>query len=185
MRLCPPTLPYSDLPADAVEMLEDRHRRGTPENTLRAWARDLACLTAWKQAAYGVPLDWPESEAVALRFILDHSCDLSEATGTAKKVAGKTDRCQPAARSRLPCPIDAGPADSFYRMRSLPSPFEAPLIRQARARARRAVARCKPRCSLACTAHLSRRSAISRMSRYRKIRQRICCLRALCCYRRF
>ena len=80
-------LPLPALPADQLEALTDLYRRGTPENTLRAWERDLAYVAAWKQAAFGTPLDWPESEAVALRFVLDHSIDLTETPGPARDAA--------------------------------------------------------------------------------------------------
>ena len=32
---------------------------------MRAWERDLVYITAWKLAAFGAPLTWPEAEAVA------------------------------------------------------------------------------------------------------------------------
>lgn len=51
------------LPALDVEdrsALEDLYVRGTPETTLRAYERDLVYLTAWKLAAFGTPLVWPE-----------------------------------------------------------------------------------------------------------------------------
>lgn len=140
-----PALPSFDLPAEALEVLEDLYRRGTPENTLRAWERDLAYLTAWKHAAFGAKLDWPEAESVALRFILDHSSDLADATGPAKDVADEL--IAAGFRRALTCPapstLDRRIASwrAFHRMRNLPSPFDAPLIRQARSKARKAAAR--------------------------------------------
>lgn len=129
-------------------MLEDIYRRGTPENTLRAWERDLAYLTAWKQTASGAEPVWPEAETVALRFILDHSSDLSDATGPAKDVADALIAAGP--WRSLACPaastLDQRIASwrAFHRMRNLPSPFEAPLIRQARAKARDAALAAPP-----------------------------------------
>ena len=38
-----------------------RHLAGTPENTRRAYARDLAYLAAWKQATFAAALTWPQS----------------------------------------------------------------------------------------------------------------------------
>ena len=70
----PPALSKADEAA-----LTDLYVRGTPENTLRAYERDLLYIAAWKQATFDAPLDWPEDEAVALRFLLDHSRDLTEA----------------------------------------------------------------------------------------------------------
>ena len=66
---------YAQLSAADESALTDLYRRGTPPNTLRAWERDLAYIAAWKMAAFGQPLTWPEDERVALRFILDHAQD--------------------------------------------------------------------------------------------------------------
>lgn len=140
-----PALLPTDLPSAELEMLEDLYRRGTPENTVRAWERDLAYLAAWKQAAFGARLEWPEAEAVALRFILDHSADLTEAIGSPREAAEAL--IAAGLRRALTCPapstLDRRIASwrAFHRMRNLPSPFEAPLIRQARAKARKAAAR--------------------------------------------
>jgi len=126
-------------PQDETALL-DLYTRGTPENTLRAYERDLIYIEAWK----GAPLDWPETEAVALRFILDHARDLDaqdEARSTAERLIAQ------GLRKSLKCPapstLDRRIASwrAFHRMRNLTSPFEAPLLRQARAKARRAAAR--------------------------------------------
>lgn len=133
------------LPAAELEALADLYRRGTPENTLRAWERDLAYITAWKLAAFGTALDWPETDGVALRFVLDHASDLTDATGPARAAAEAL--IAAGLRRGLACPapstLDRRIASwrAFHRMKNLASPFEAPLIRQARAKARRAAAR--------------------------------------------
>ena len=120
--------------------LLDLYTRGTPENTLRAYERDLIYIEAWK----GTPLDWPETEEVALRFILDHARDL-EAQDAARNVAETL--IAKGLRKSLKCPAPATldrrivSWAAFHRMRNLSSPFEAPLLRQARAKARRAAAR--------------------------------------------
>ncbi|WP_265501142.1 tyrosine-type recombinase/integrase [Paracoccus beibuensis] len=140
-------LPVSpdDLSAADHAALTELYRRGTPLNTLRAWERDLTYITAWKLAAFGTPLDWPESEAVALRFVLDHAAELSDATGTAR-VAAEALIAQGLRRS-LACPAPAtldrriASWRAFHRMKNLASPFDAPLVAQARTRARRAAAR--------------------------------------------
>jgi hypothetical protein len=62
----PPALTKTDEAA-----LSDLYRRGTPQNTLHAYERDLLYISAWKDAASGQALTWPEAEAVALRFVLD------------------------------------------------------------------------------------------------------------------
>ncbi len=133
-------IPAPNLSLQDEQALLDLYTRGTPENTLRAYERDLLYIEAWK----GAPLAWPETEAVALHFILDHSRDL-EAHDQARKVAEAL--IARGLRKSLKCPAPAtldrriASWAAFHRMRNLPSPFEAPLIRQARAKARRAAAR--------------------------------------------
>lgn len=123
--------------ADEATLL-DLYVRGTPENTLRAYERDLLYIEAWKQSTFEAPLSWPEDEAVALRFILDHSRDLTEA-GAAQSAAKAL--ISAGLRKSLNCPAPAtldrriASWRAFHRMRNLPSPFETPQIRQARAKA--------------------------------------------------
>ena len=135
------------LPVADRTALDDLYARGTPENTRRAYAADLAYLAAWKAAAFGQDLVWPETEPVALRFILDHARDLSALSpeDPARLVA---DRLVAAGLRRslaapAPATLDRRIASwrAMHRMRNLSSPFDAPLIRQARARARKAAAR--------------------------------------------
>jgi integrase len=132
--------------SDADEAaLTDLYRRGTPPNTLRAWERDLAYIAAWKMASFGRPLDWPEDEKVALRFILDHAQDLTEKLGPAQDVAKELIAI--GLRRELSCPSPAtldrriASWQAFHRMRNLPSPFSSPLVQQARQKSRRANAR--------------------------------------------
>lgn len=136
---------YAQL-SDADEAaLSDLYRRGTPPNTLRAWERDLAYIAAWKMAAFGQPLTWPEAETVALRFILDHAQDLSEKPGPAQETALELQAI--GLRVALTCPAPAtldrriASWQAFHRMRNLASPFQSPLVQQARQKARRANAR--------------------------------------------
>ncbi|MCL7466622.1 tyrosine-type recombinase/integrase [Phaeovulum sp. NW3] len=130
--------------ADAAALTE-LYRRGTPANTLRAWERDLAYLAVWKGAAFSTPLSWPEEEAVALRFLLDHAQDLTEQPGPAQDVA--LELIARGLRRSLAAPAPAtldrriASWQAFHRMRNLPSPFTAPLVQQARKKARRALAR--------------------------------------------
>ncbi|MDB6183063.1 tyrosine-type recombinase/integrase [Paracoccus fistulariae] len=139
-----PITPLSLTPEEA-EALTDLYRRGTPANTLRAWERDLAYISAWKLATYNEPLTWPESEPVALRFLTDHSTDLTDRPGPAQQAAQAL--ISLGLRRSLACPapatLDRRVASwrAFHRMKNLPSPFEAPLVAQARGRARRAAAR--------------------------------------------
>ncbi len=136
---------YAQL-SDADEAaLTELYRRGTPPNTLRAWERDLAYISAWKMASFGQPLAWPEDEKVALRFILDHAQDLLEKPGPAQDVA--MELMAIGLRIALGCPAPAtldrriASWQAFHRMRNLTSPFSTPLVQQARQKARRANAR--------------------------------------------
>ena len=136
---------YAQL-SDADEAaLSELFRRGTPPNTLRAWERDLAYIAAWKMAAFGQPLTWPEEEKVALRFILDHAQELTDRPGRAQEVA--LELIAIGLRVALICPAPAtldrriASWQAFHRMRNLTSPFSSPLVQQARQKARRANAR--------------------------------------------
>lgn len=139
------TLPlpaYAQLSPADEQALSDLFRKGTPANTLRAWERDLAYIAAWKMAAFGTPLSWPEEEGIALSFVLHHAEDLTEAKGPARAVAealiglGLRRSLEAPAPSTLDRRIASWRA--FHRMRNLPSPFAAPLVAQARQKARRA-----------------------------------------------
>lgn len=136
---------YAQL-SDADEAaLTELYRRGTPPNTLRAWERDLAYISAWKMATFGQPLAWPEEERVALRFVLDHASDLTDRPGPAQDAA--LELVALGLRVALTCPAPAtldrriASWQAFHRMRNLTAPFAAPLVQQARQKARRANAR--------------------------------------------
>lgn len=137
--------PTSQLTTADEAALTDLYRRGTPDNTLRAWERDLVYITAWKAAAFGQALHWPEDENVALRFVLDHSTDLTGKDGTSAHLAASLLISKRLRRS-LACPapstLDRRIASwrAFHRMKNLPSPFASPFVAQARVKARRAAA---------------------------------------------
>ncbi len=134
--------PHSALSPEDEAALSELYRRGTPQNTLRAWERDLAYIAAWKAARFGAKLVWPEEEQVALRFVLDHSVDLTEKPGTAQDVA--MDLVARGLRRTLACPAPAtldrriASWRAFHRMRNLASPFVAPQVAAARQKSRRA-----------------------------------------------
>jgi integrase len=136
---------YAQLSEADEAALTELYRRGTPANTLRAWERDLAYISAWRMAAFGRPLHWPEDEKVALRFILDHAQDLTDKPGSAQDTAMELQAI--GLRIALTCPAPAtldrriASWQAFHRMRNLTSPFSAPLVQQARQKARRANAR--------------------------------------------
>jgi integrase len=146
MALISPAHPALLSDADQAA-LTDLYIRGTPQNTLRAYERDLLYITAWKAARFADALGWPEREEVALSFILDHARDLRD--------VGRTDSARQAAealiaaglRKALTCPTPAtldrriASWRAFHRMKNLPSPFDVPGLRQARTKARRAAAR--------------------------------------------
>ncbi|TDK45729.1 tyrosine-type recombinase/integrase [Antarcticimicrobium luteum] len=132
--------------ADQTALI-DLYVRGTPENTLRAYERDLLYITRWREVVFGAGPDWPEREEVALRFILDHSRDLGAADpADTARIAAET-LIDAGLRKSLACPAPAtldrriASWRAFHRMKNLPSPFEAPMLRQARSKARRAAAR--------------------------------------------
>jgi integrase len=138
---------YAALSAEDEAALSALYKRGTPANTLRAWERDLAYLSAWKAAVFGQPLSWPETERVALRFVLDHTVDLTDNAGSAQDAA--MELIELGLRLNLTCPAPAtldrriASWRAFHRMKNLASPFEAPLLKQARAKGRKAAARPK------------------------------------------
>lgn len=148
---CPPLpLPVQgQLTADDQEALTDLFIRGTPENTLRAYERDLVYISTWRRLVFRGEPEWPEREDVVLRFILDHARDLerAEASDSARQAAEAliATGLRRALTSPAPATLDRRIASwrAFHRMKNLPSPFDAPIVRQARAKARRAAARPK------------------------------------------
>lgn len=138
------TLP-SALSAADQEALRDLYRRGTPQNTMRAWEQDLAYIAAWKLARFSQSLNWPEQEEVALRFILDHAQDLQDHTGPARDAAEELIALGFRRSLAAPAPstLDRRIASwkAFHRMQNLAAPFSAPLVQQARQKSRRANAR--------------------------------------------
>jgi len=141
-----PAAPVALSQADR-EALSDLYVRGTPENTLRAYERDLIYITAWKQARLAEPPCWPETEDVALLFVLDHTRELVDAPETDRARRAIEALIEQGLRRSLACPasstLDRRIASwrAFHRMRNLDSPFESPLVKQARAKGRHAAAR--------------------------------------------
>ena len=131
--------------------LTDLYVRGTPANTVRAYESDLGYITAWKLLSFSTDLAWPESQDVALRFLLDHARDLdADPPESAARLVAEA-LINRSLRKTLACPapstLDRRIASwrAFHRMRNLPSPFESPLLRDARSKARRAAARPRQR----------------------------------------
>lgn len=148
-----PALPSSGalLSVEDEAALTDLYVRGTPANTVRAYESDLGYITTWKLLTFMTDLAWPEREEVALRFILDHARDLSKEPpeSAARQVAEAM--IKRGLRRTLACPAAStldrkiAPWRAFHRMRNLASPFESPLLRDARSKARRAAARPRQR----------------------------------------
>ncbi len=136
---------YAALSPEDEAALAALYKRGTPQNTLRAWERDLAYITAWKAAVFGTALAWPEDDRAALRFVLDHTLDLTDKPGSAQNAA--MELIELGLRIGLTCPAPAtldrriASWRAFHRMKNLASPFDTPLLKQARAKGRKAAAR--------------------------------------------
>ncbi|MEM8756042.1 MAG: tyrosine-type recombinase/integrase, partial [Pseudomonadota bacterium] len=132
------------LSAEDLDRLTALFDRGTPEKTRRAYERDIVYIAAWKRAAFGAPLAWPEEERVALRFVLDHAEDLTEAPAAHEGRRAAEALIEAGLRRALACPAPAtldrriATWRAFHGLRGLPSPFDAPLVREARRKARRA-----------------------------------------------
>jgi integrase len=146
MAALPTLVTPETLDPELARRLTDLFARGTPANTVRAYERDLIYIAAWKAAAFAAPLAWPEAEPVALRFVLDHAEDLTAAApeDEARQIA-ETLVAQGLRRSLArpaPATLDRRIASwrAFHGFRNLASPFESPVIRRARAAARRAAA---------------------------------------------
>lgn len=135
------------LSAEDTAHLTGLFAKGTPANTIRAWESDLAYVTAWRQHRFGIGPVWPEREDVALTFLLDHSRDLTEAAEDDPARLAAEVLIEAGLRRGLACPapstLDRRIASwrAFHRMRNLPSPFEAPILRQTRQKARKAADR--------------------------------------------
>ncbi|WP_037309661.1 tyrosine-type recombinase/integrase [Ruegeria halocynthiae] len=154
-----PPAPYLPAPSPTLshadqEALTDLYVRGTPPNTLRAYERDLLYITAWKRtrfcetdAAFKKSLEWPERQDIALAFILDHARDLGDAPPEDRARRAAEALIEQGLRKSLACPapstLDRRIASwlAFHRMKNLTSPFGAPQVKQARAKARRAASR--------------------------------------------
>ncbi|MFC1458648.1 tyrosine-type recombinase/integrase [Microvirga arabica] len=61
-----------------VTTLKHLAEKGMGPHTLRALASDLGYLEAWTFAATGLPLPWPATEELALKFLAHHLWDPAE-----------------------------------------------------------------------------------------------------------
>lgn len=143
-----PTLPTpAGLSEADMDQLTELFVRGTPANTLRAWESDLGYIAAWRMQRFGGAPAWPEREEVALAFVLDHSRDLTAAAADDPARLAAEAMIAAGLRRGFACPAPAtldrriASWRAFHRMRNLASPFEAPILRQARQKARKAADR--------------------------------------------
>ncbi|WP_051956139.1 tyrosine-type recombinase/integrase [Beijerinckia mobilis] len=128
------------LSEDEIATLKHLAREGTPDNTLRALASDLAYLEAWAQAATGTPLPWPASEALLLRFLAHHLWDpvkraedpghgMPEAIATALRAQDLLRSAGP----HSPATVERRLASwtTLHRRHGVIGPFQEPRFREA------------------------------------------------------
>ena len=136
--------PREGLPPIYRDLIERLARETIPANTRRALESDLRYLAAWRRAATGEDLAFPESEDVVARFILDHSADLAAmAPDDPPRLVADILIDLGLRRSRaLPRPATLERRLASWRRlhgaRNLDGPFGAPALRSLLARARAA-----------------------------------------------
>jgi len=136
--------PREALPPIYRDLIERLARETIPENTRRALESDLRYLAAWKRAATGQDLVFPESEDVVARFILDHSADLEGmAADDPPRLTADVLIDLGLRRSRAmprPSTLDRRLASwrRLHGARDLAGPFASPALRALLARARAA-----------------------------------------------
>lgn len=135
-----------ELPALYDQLLADLLVRGANPHTLRGYETDLRYLRAWKRLSFGEDLAFPEAEAVALRFLLDHATDLAALARAdpPRQVAEALIAAGLRRSLAAPAPGSLGRRianwSTFHRWRGTPSPFDLPTVKQAQKAARRAAA---------------------------------------------
>ncbi len=65
---------------DDVATLKHLASQGLGDNTMRAFASDLAYLEGWALASTGKPLPWPAPEALLIKFVAQHLWDPRQQT---------------------------------------------------------------------------------------------------------
>jgi integrase len=125
---------------DDVETLKHLAREGMGENTLRALASDLAYLEAWALAATAMPLPWPVTEALLLKFVAHHLWDPAKREADARHgmpedVAEilREDGLLRAVGPHAPATVRRRLSSwaTLHRWRGLDGPFASPALRAA------------------------------------------------------
>jgi site-specific recombinase XerD len=125
---------------DDVETLKHLAREGMGKNTLRALASDLAYLEAWALAATAMPLPWPATEALALKFVAHHLWDpakreaddrhgMPAGVGFALRADGLLRTEGPHAPDTVRRRLASW--STLHRWRGLEGPFASPALRSA------------------------------------------------------
>jgi integrase len=147
MSNLPALAPPTDLPESYERMLAQLLVKGANPNTLRGYETDLRYLRAWKRLSFDADLAFPESESVALRFILDHSTDLAalDPQDPPRRVAEALIGAGLRRSLAAPTPGSLGRRianwRTFHAWKEVPSPFELPSVKRALKAARRASGR--------------------------------------------
>jgi integrase len=125
---------------DDVATLKHLAREGMGENSLRALASDLAYLEGWSTASTGVPLPWPATEALALKFVAQHLWDATQREsdsrhGMPAEVAARL-HAEGLLRSNgphAPSTVKRRLASwsTLHRWKGLDGPFGSPSVRSA------------------------------------------------------
>jgi site-specific recombinase XerD len=128
---------------DDVETLKHLAREGMGKNTLRALASDLAYLDVWALAATAMPLPWPATEALALKFVAHHLWDPAKREADDRHGLLRTEgpHAPDTVRRRL------ASWSTLHRWRGLEGPFASPALRSALRLAVRASGRPRRRMS--------------------------------------
>lgn len=133
---------HHDLPPIYRDLIDRLTRQTIPANTKRAIETDLRYIAAWKFAAIGEDLVFPESEDVVARFILDHSADLESMNpeDPPRLVADVLidRRLRRSLAMPRPSTLDRRLASwrRLHGARNLEGPFDSPALRSLLARAR-------------------------------------------------
>lgn len=115
-------------------------RKGTPDNSLRAYISDLTYLEAWALAATGRPLPWPAPEPLVLKFIAHHLYDAAEKARNPDHGMPENVEEELKGRGLLRAKGPHAPSTvrrrlaswtSLHRFRDLEEPFGNPVVRQA------------------------------------------------------
>jgi integrase len=143
-----PVLDPAQLAGSAAEAIRDILAAGASANTARSYRTALGYWAAWYRGRYARELTLPVPEPVVLQFIVDHlprvdaegtfRWELPTALDAALVAAGA--KATPGAWKRSTVEHRLSVLASVHRLKDLPSPSDAPRVRQLLRSARRAAA---------------------------------------------